>query len=283
MTKAQRAERQEAIEKLRDWIKPGDTVHTILDSVSRSGMSRVIRVVLLKCDENGRAIDMHPNHAIGKALDMRHAKRNGHEQDGLVIGGCGMDMGFHLVNSLSTVLYGGYGRFECPACHHVRERTSTREEQLTDWPSCDKCGQPMTIGGYKCLGKGKCPSNYHNNHRDTIQCEGTTVWNNDGPNTGNRCRVPSPWYRETIPDDWPRGAEIDLGDGASIPGPLLHCITYDAGEIPVGTQNLIMREDGSALQICPTCKGAGSLPNPEGPERFDLIHTDGYALRHRWL
>jgi hypothetical protein len=34
---------------------------------------------------------------------------------------------------------------------------------------------------------------------------------------------------------------------------------------------------------CPACKGAGRVPNPEGPERFDLVHTDGYALHHRWL
>ena len=44
-TKAAEAERAEAIAKLREWIKPGDTVYTVLDSVSRSGMSRHIRVL----------------------------------------------------------------------------------------------------------------------------------------------------------------------------------------------------------------------------------------------
>jgi hypothetical protein len=46
MTKADKLERDKAITQLRDWIKPGDTVYTILDSVSRSGMSRQIRVVV---------------------------------------------------------------------------------------------------------------------------------------------------------------------------------------------------------------------------------------------
>lgn len=109
MTKAAKAERDEAIAKLREWIKPGDTVYTVLDSVSRSGMSRVIRVVLLEC-EDGRAVDRHPNYAVGKALGLKHAKRNGREQDGLVMNGCGMDMGFELVYQLGRVLYpDGFG------------------------------------------------------------------------------------------------------------------------------------------------------------------------------
>lgn len=163
----QQAERQDAIVQLREWIKPGDTVYTILDNVSRSGMSRAIRVLVPLIGGNGvesvppggkptdyirkdSHVDFnHLNYAVGKALGLRHWRRNGREQDALVVGGCGMDMGFHLVNSLSYALYGD---------------------------------------GYACLGKG-CPSNYHINHR--------------------------------------------------------------------------MSQDG--------------------PERFDLVHTDGDALRHRWL
>lgn len=174
MTRQMRAERDEAIAQLREWIKPGDTVYTILDNVSRSGMSRAIRVLVPLVAGNGvesvppggKPTDYirkdsihvefrHPNYAVGKALGLRHWKRDGREQDALVVGGCGMDMGFHLVYELSHVLYGGH-----------RDGS----------------------GGYACLGKG-CPSNYHVNHR----------------------------------------------------------------------------------------------VSQDGPERFDLVHTDGYALRHRWL
>lgn len=150
-SKAAQAEYDEARARLLEWIKPGDTVYTICDHVSSSGMSRAIRCVLLSC-ENGRAIDLHPNHAIGVVLGLSHWKRRGYTQDALVVSGCGMDMGFHLVNSLSYALYGE---------------------------------------GYQCLGKGQCPSNYHVN--------------------------------------------------------------------------------------------AGYLEGGRAAERFDLIHTDGYALRHRWL
>ena len=48
MTKAQQAERDEAREKLRKWLKPGDTVYTVLRHVSRSGMMRTIQVIHLE-------------------------------------------------------------------------------------------------------------------------------------------------------------------------------------------------------------------------------------------
>jgi len=41
MTKSQQSERDQYIAKLREALKPGDTLHTVLRSVSRSGMSRV--------------------------------------------------------------------------------------------------------------------------------------------------------------------------------------------------------------------------------------------------
>jgi hypothetical protein len=226
MTKAQRTERDEARAQLREWIKPGDTVYTILDSVSRSGMSRQIRVVIPYTREDGTIDHLHPNYSVAKALGLRQATKG----DGIIMGGCGMDMGFALVYELSHALYGA---------------------------------------GYPCLGKGQCPSNYHVNHRDTIRCEGTRVHNPDGPDFGSFCYRPNSTMfgpRVEIPEDWPR-RQVEI-DGEIIDGGPLYCITDEQGENP---------------QVCPTCHGAGSLPNPEGPERFDLIHTDGYAVRHRWL
>jgi hypothetical protein len=98
--KAQEAERAEAITKLRDWLKPGDTVHTILDHVSTSGMSRDIRIVILSC-AGDRAFALHPNHSVRVALGLPKAKRG----DGMRVGGAGMDMGFHLVYTLGRVLF----------------------------------------------------------------------------------------------------------------------------------------------------------------------------------
>ena len=100
MTKQATTERDESITRLREWIKPGDTVYTVLEHVSRSGMQREIRVLLARTADDGRIYFIHPNHAIGKALGYRQGKR-----DGLIVGGCGKDMGFHIVYSLSRVLF----------------------------------------------------------------------------------------------------------------------------------------------------------------------------------
>lgn len=233
------AEKVDTINKLREWIKPGDTVYTVLDSVSRSGMSRQIRVLvpylrteveyapgrwredadgeLEHADDcaqrvisaaectcyvaNGarrQTIDfLHPNHSVAIALGMRRAKRG----DGLVVGGCGMDMGFHLVYELSHALYGE---------------------------------------GYACLGKGKCPSNYHVNYRRILSCHG----------------------------------------GEDAAGEHQPCFRGEDGLFRLRTG---VGEAFGVGEVCPTCKGKGQYPNPAGPERFDLVHTDGYALRHKWL
>lgn len=106
MTKAQKQERDEAIAKLREWIKPGDTVYTILRHVSRSGMQREIGVVLLK-----DGTDLHPNYSVATALRERVGKR-----DGVIVGGCGMDMGFHLVYNLGRTLFPD--GFECVGEKH---------------------------------------------------------------------------------------------------------------------------------------------------------------------
>lgn len=122
MTKAQarEQERQEAITQLREMVKPGDTLYTICRHVSRSGMSR--RISVYTADH--KMIDW----LVCQATGMTLAKH-----EGISVGGCGMDMGFHVVESLSSVLYGKYN----------------------------------DVGiGYKCLGKdGNCPSNYHVNYR----------------------------------------------------------------------------------------------------------------------
>jgi hypothetical protein len=276
MTKADKLERDKAITQLREWIKPGDTVYTILDSVSRSGMSRQIRVVVPYTREDGTIDHLHPNYSVAKAIGQRQAKKG----NGIIMGGCGMDMGFALVYELSQVLYGGRGcsceRWFKDGVKYSGEeyrarvgggRVSDGWQFLPD-PACTDCGGSgyLKTSGYQCLGKGKCPSNYHSNHHDTIHCPGTRVYNPDGPDTGQVCYKPSAFYRYPIPENWPT-IDLPIGEGETITV-LAACITDDNDENP---------------QICPTCSGVGSLPNPEGPERFDLVHTDGYALRHRWL
>jgi hypothetical protein len=104
--KTTKEKQSEAKEKLLGWIKPGDTVYTICDHVSRSGMMRHIRIVVaLYDDETKRVHFIHPNYSASELLGYSMAKGT----SALKVGGCGMDMGFHLVHSLSAKLFGdGY-------------------------------------------------------------------------------------------------------------------------------------------------------------------------------
>jgi len=120
MTKKEKdAQREEARASLRELLKPGDTVSTVLRRVSASGMSRSISPVI--CGEDGPT-DL--TWLVIRALDENFDRKNG----GVKVGGCGMDMGFHLVYNLSSVLFpagfscigdgGGKWAARCPACDH---------------------------------------------------------------------------------------------------------------------------------------------------------------------
>lgn len=102
MTKAQKAEQEEARERLREWIKPGDTVWTVVRHVSKSGMTRDIACYLIEDNEPRWIASL-----VAKACGMRFNR----DRDAVRIGGCGMDMGFALVYDLSHALFGG--GFEC--------------------------------------------------------------------------------------------------------------------------------------------------------------------------
>lgn len=94
--------------KLREMFaeQTNPIVYTILRHVSQSGMSRDIS---LKTMEDGHLIDITytASIALGEKVKDRHGQRV------IRVSGCGMDMGFHLVYSLSATLYpneerGGY-------------------------------------------------------------------------------------------------------------------------------------------------------------------------------
>ena len=75
------------------------TLYTSLKHVSTSGMSRDMKVLAVV---DGQIVDV--TWYVGK-LDVGTIKeRNG--QRVIRVGGCGMDMGFHVVYTVSAVLYG---------------------------------------------------------------------------------------------------------------------------------------------------------------------------------
>lgn len=94
----------ESLAYLRSVLPKGLTVYTALSKVSRSGMSRDIKCLIVAQDLSTldgigvRNISRH----VALALEWPLSK----EGDAVRVSGCGMDMGFHLVYSLARVLFG---------------------------------------------------------------------------------------------------------------------------------------------------------------------------------
>ena len=88
-------DKKDAIEYLKKNLKKGDTLFTIVTKVAPSGMSRRIKVLDIK-DGNHSYWSYYVSKALGYKL----------KDDGsILVQGCGMDMGFHVVYSLSQTLF----------------------------------------------------------------------------------------------------------------------------------------------------------------------------------
>jgi hypothetical protein len=83
---------------LKYYVEEGDTVYTVLRSVSSSGMSRTISLKVVK---EGKILDL--TYFAAEVLGWSLVEKNGSRA--LRVGGCGMDMGFHTVYTLSRVLF----------------------------------------------------------------------------------------------------------------------------------------------------------------------------------
>ena len=136
-------QREQAKAKLREWLPPGSTVWTVLRHVSSSGMTRDISPVIVV---DGKPVDI--SYWVNQ-LGIGTQGRNG----GVRLGGAGMDMGFHLVYSLSYSLY--QGGFDC----------------LTHEPGKTGNAESGALWGEVLLGErkadapeyGGCPANDHSN------------------------------------------------------------------------------------------------------------------------
>lgn len=107
-TKAEKEQEQtQAIKWLKKNIKAGTRIYSVLNGVSSSGMTRHISFYMTmppmttkKGEQPWEIVCL--NWYIAKACDYKMNKR-----DALVIGGCGMDMGYHVVTQLSYALTDG--------------------------------------------------------------------------------------------------------------------------------------------------------------------------------
>lgn len=99
-TEGKRLLKAQSAAKLRKLCPPGSTIYTVLRHVSSSGMTR--RITCFAIVGTGRKAE--PFDLGGYIADVLGYKR--HERDGsLVVSGCGMDMGFHIVHSLGYALW----------------------------------------------------------------------------------------------------------------------------------------------------------------------------------
>lgn len=96
--KGKQSQQAQALEQLSNIFNStpwDDSVYAVLRHVSSSGMSRNIDFYVIR-DNQPRYI----TGLIAQALDYKLSKNGG-----LTVGGCGMDMGFHVIYTLSSMLY----------------------------------------------------------------------------------------------------------------------------------------------------------------------------------
>ena len=87
-------------EMLKRHFPKGSTVWLVIRQVSRSGMYRHISCHSIK-DNQVNYLSFH----VAKVFKWTYKDKT----NAVGVGGCGMDMGFHMVYTLASVLYGdGY-------------------------------------------------------------------------------------------------------------------------------------------------------------------------------
>ena len=135
--KQKREERDEAIKRLRELVKPGDQLVTVMRHRSASGMSRSIDVYMMYTIKAKDRYDktLRPSARINWLwLSFNIARACGFQWDAaresIRVGGCGMDMGYHIVYTLGRVLFPKGGALK----HSPREAQERRagETKETD-------------------------------------------------------------------------------------------------------------------------------------------------------
>lgn len=93
---------------LSDYLKDTKTVYTVLRGVSSSGLTQYVSLMVPGLDHEGKPdlynITWHASNVLGDKLHDKHGHRV------IKLQGGGMDLGFHVVYSLSSVLYAGQDR-----------------------------------------------------------------------------------------------------------------------------------------------------------------------------
>lgn len=96
------AAREEARTELQSLLKPGITVYCILRHVSRSGMYRRISFYIMRdAGPDYKPEDrLYPYYLDRLIIEAGIGDAPRGNNEGVGVTGCGMDMGFHIVNNL---------------------------------------------------------------------------------------------------------------------------------------------------------------------------------------
>ncbi len=95
MAKRTADERDSSLAFLKGILKKDSVVYTDIARVSRDGMSRSIKVFVA---HDGEILNV--SRQVADVLGWRFSKKNA-----VVVGGCGMDMGFHTIYSISHAIF----------------------------------------------------------------------------------------------------------------------------------------------------------------------------------
>lgn len=86
---------------LTHYVDEGSTIYTIIRSVSASGMSRTMSFKVIK---DGELCDV--TYYVAGLLD--YSLNDYHGFNTIRVSGCGMDMAFHVVSGVASVLFNDY-------------------------------------------------------------------------------------------------------------------------------------------------------------------------------
>jgi hypothetical protein len=104
MSKAAKKEyADEAVSELGKLLEPGQTIYTAVVNASSSGMSRHIKTYIAAKDYNGIDAIRDITRLVANAIGYKISDKSG----GMIVSGCGMDMGFHVIYSLGRAMYPG--------------------------------------------------------------------------------------------------------------------------------------------------------------------------------
>lgn len=106
-------------------LPPLTKIHTILRHVSRSGMLRIIDMQYVKDGEIHTIWIRDPTNFFGVVNDGVR---------GYKVGGCGMDMGFHLVYCLGSYIWNGHESELRDKCKAVPKDHYMHDSLVSDKP-----------------------------------------------------------------------------------------------------------------------------------------------------